>query len=229
MDYNSINNCMSDQQKLSLAASALNQMVRQEPKTYDEINDKMTDQQKLSLIAAALQELKDNSGGGGKVLTLHYTESDIEFDELWGIEYGVTAGLVFHPTVTDENGSTYTLDDILEMYNNGEKILLKNVPLVVLWNGDYDDPVVDLNNSMVINTEPSYYAEWEDPGYPLDVKILGGSLDYMDVTQYDMNNLGGLWDTEFSSSESSAYWKIERVVDGDGPHIGLFVEALQVS
>ena len=64
MDYNSINNCMSDQQKLSLSASALNQILGREPQTYDEINDKMSDQQKLSLIASALQELKE--GGGEK-------------------------------------------------------------------------------------------------------------------------------------------------------------------
>lgn len=61
MDYNSINNCMSDQQKLSLSAAALQEMVNGDL-TYDDINNKMSDQQKLSLIAASLQELKDKSG-----------------------------------------------------------------------------------------------------------------------------------------------------------------------
>ena len=79
MDYNSINNCMSDQQKLSLAASALNQMVKQEPKTYDEINNTMSDQQKLSIIASALQTLKDQ-GGGGATLTINIGSTTYTYD-----------------------------------------------------------------------------------------------------------------------------------------------------
>lgn len=61
MDFNSINNCMSNQQKLSLSAAALQQMIDNGELTYDDINNKMSDQQKLSLIASALQELKDKS------------------------------------------------------------------------------------------------------------------------------------------------------------------------
>lgn len=63
LTYDSINNCMSDQQKLSLMAANLQQMVGREPQAYDEINNKMSDRQKLSLIAAALDELKDKPSG----------------------------------------------------------------------------------------------------------------------------------------------------------------------
>lgn len=65
MDYNSINNCMSNRQKLSMMAADLQQMAGATPNTYDEINDKMTDQQKLSLMASAIETIK-NQGGGEK-------------------------------------------------------------------------------------------------------------------------------------------------------------------
>lgn len=61
MDFNSINNCMSDRQKLSLSAAALQQMISGNL-TYDDINNKMSDQQKLSLIAASLQKLSGEEG-----------------------------------------------------------------------------------------------------------------------------------------------------------------------
>lgn len=83
MDFNSINNCMSDQQKLSLSAAALQQMVNGNL-TYDDINNKMSDQQKLSLIAASLQELKDKSGAAPV-----YIQPDIQdFSEDGGSDTG---------------------------------------------------------------------------------------------------------------------------------------------
>lgn len=56
MDFDSINNCMSDQQKLSLSAASLSTLTGGEL-TYDDINNKMSDQQKLSLIASSLTKL----------------------------------------------------------------------------------------------------------------------------------------------------------------------------
>ena len=59
MDYDSINNHMNKQEKLSLSAAATRQMADNNPQTYDEINSYMTNQQKLSMIAADLQQLVD--------------------------------------------------------------------------------------------------------------------------------------------------------------------------
>lgn len=56
MDFDSINNCMSDQQKLSLSAASLSTLTGGEL-TYDDINNRMSDQQKLSLIASSLTKL----------------------------------------------------------------------------------------------------------------------------------------------------------------------------
>lgn len=63
MDFGSINNCMSDQQKLSLSAASLSALTGG-GLTYDDINNKMNDHEKLSLIASALTQL----GGGSNVL-----------------------------------------------------------------------------------------------------------------------------------------------------------------
>ena len=227
MDYNSINNCMSDQQKLSLAASALNQMADNEPKTYDEINDKMTDQQKLSLIAAALQELKDSSSGGGKVLTLSYTTDDFEADPSWGVESGSAVALCITPTITDQNGVQYTLDELMDMFNAGERLFIKNLPIVVGWNGEYGDEARDdLITSRTINTSPRYYSEWEEPG-ELIVKVVGGDLAFYEVQQHNLDGIGGYWE-KATGDNSSAYWRIQKVfMDGEW-HIGLFVEMVQV-
>ena len=62
MDFDSINNCMSDQQKLSLSAASLSALTGGSL-TYDDINNKMNDHEKLSLIASALTQL--GGGGGG--------------------------------------------------------------------------------------------------------------------------------------------------------------------
>lgn len=100
LTYDSINNCMSDQQKLSLMAANLQQMVGREPKTYDEINNKMSDQQKLSLIAAALDELKDKPSG----------EESLAIDE-----YDPATGKITGSGLGD-TGTVYVLD---RMQNKG--------------------------------------------------------------------------------------------------------------
>lgn len=66
MDFDSINNCMSDQQKLSLSAASLSALTGGSL-TYDDINNKMNDHEKLSLIASALTQL---DGGSGAILPL---------------------------------------------------------------------------------------------------------------------------------------------------------------
>ena len=59
MDFDSINNCMSDQQKLSLSAASLS-AITGSGLTYDDINNKMNDHEKLSLIASELTKLGKN-------------------------------------------------------------------------------------------------------------------------------------------------------------------------
>ena len=59
MDFDSINNCMSDQQKLSLSAASLS-AITGGGLTYDDINNKMNDHEKLSLIASELTKLGKN-------------------------------------------------------------------------------------------------------------------------------------------------------------------------
>ena len=55
----SYNNCMSDQQKLSLSAASLS-AITGSGLTYDDINNKMNDHEKLSLIASELTKLGKN-------------------------------------------------------------------------------------------------------------------------------------------------------------------------
>lgn len=75
MDFDSINNCMSDQQKLSLSAASLSALTGGSL-TYDDINNKMNDHEKLSLIASALTQL----GGGGETLTINVGSTTYEYD-----------------------------------------------------------------------------------------------------------------------------------------------------
>lgn len=75
MDFDSINNCMSDQQKLSLSAASLSALTGGSL-TYDDINNKMNDHEKLSLIASALTQL----GGGGEALTINIGSTTYVYD-----------------------------------------------------------------------------------------------------------------------------------------------------
>lgn len=74
MDFDSINNCMSDQQKLSLSAASLSALTGGSL-TYDDINNKMNDHEKLSLIASALTQL-----GGGEALTINIGSTTYTYD-----------------------------------------------------------------------------------------------------------------------------------------------------
>lgn len=73
MDFDSINNCMSDQQKLSLSAASLSALTGGEL-TYDDINNKMNDHEKLSLIASALTQL------GNEALTINIGSTTYTYD-----------------------------------------------------------------------------------------------------------------------------------------------------
>lgn len=74
MDFDSINNCMSDQQKLSLSAASLSARTGGSL-TYDDINNKMNDHEKLSLIASALTQL-----GSGEALTINIGSTTYVYD-----------------------------------------------------------------------------------------------------------------------------------------------------
>lgn len=132
MDYNSINNCMSGQQKLSLAASALNQMVGQEPKTYDEINDTMSDQQKLSIIASALQTLKDQGGGSGTIEPLndYLDPATLVVSDLNGLISAIEDGKGFYLDLGDAGGGIIP-DGIYSGSVTDTEIILSSSPLIL--------------------------------------------------------------------------------------------------
>lgn len=76
MDYDEVNNCMTEQQKNSLKTAALQQLLQQvlggaqEYTSYDDVNNQLTEQQKNSYQTAALQQLVEAGIGGGKQYTL---------------------------------------------------------------------------------------------------------------------------------------------------------------
>ena len=86
MDYDEVNNCMTEQQKNSLKTAALQQLLQQvlgapqEYTSYDDVNNQLTEQQKNSYQTAALQQLVEAGIGGGKqyTLILDTTLSDVE-------------------------------------------------------------------------------------------------------------------------------------------------------
>lgn len=230
MSYNSINNCMNNRQKLSMMAADLQQMAGATPNTYDEINNKMTDQQKLSLMASAIETIK-NQGGGGKALTISFTESDLEAEPLWAQEYGNSYwAQVVIPTIEDASGNTYTAQDIFDMHNNGEYILFKNLPIVIGSNEDFSDPQFDMNNIMYINASPEYYSEWETD--EVSVKVLGGHLEYNQVRNHDPLGFGLIWGDEYGQYYTGdeivpAIWRLEKVVMDGETHEGLVVETVK--
>lgn len=62
MDYEEINDHMTEQQKSSLRAAVLQQMAGT-TMTYDEINNCLSEQQKTSLMTAALQTMVEDASG----------------------------------------------------------------------------------------------------------------------------------------------------------------------
>lgn len=77
MDYDEVNNCMTEQQKNSLKTAALQQLLQkviggaQEYTSYDDVNNQLTEQQKNSYQTAALQQLAEaDIGGGGAIVPL---------------------------------------------------------------------------------------------------------------------------------------------------------------
>lgn len=76
MDYDEVNNCMTEQQKNSLKTAALQQLLQkvlggaQEYTSYDDVNNQLTEQQKNSYQTAALQQLAEAGVGGGDIVDL---------------------------------------------------------------------------------------------------------------------------------------------------------------
>lgn len=127
MDFDSINNCMSDQQKLSLSAASLSALTGGSL-TYDDINNKMDDHEKLSLIASALTQL--GGGGGGAILPLSdYLD-------------------VSNPTVlTDKDGLISAIED-------GNGFYMANPyygPLIL--HGAIDDDTIKLSSSPALSDQ----------------------------------------------------------------------------
>lgn len=98
MDYDEVNNCMTEQQKNSLKTAALQQLLQkvvggaQEYTSYDDVNNQLTEQQKNSYQAAALQQLAEADIGGDVIVPL----SDY-IDENW--------------VITDKDGLISAIED----------------------------------------------------------------------------------------------------------------------
>lgn len=118
MDFDSINNCMSDQQKLSLSAASLSALTGGS-QTYDDINNKMNDHEKLSLIASALTQL---DGGSGAILPLS--------------DYLDVSSLT---VLTDKDGLISAIED-----GNGFYMVDPNSGLGLILYGAIDDDTIKL-------------------------------------------------------------------------------------
>lgn len=79
MDYEEINDHMTEQQKSSLRAAVLQQMAGT-TMTYDEINNCLSEQQKTSLMTAALQTMVEDASGVPQEYT-NYDDANNQLSE----------------------------------------------------------------------------------------------------------------------------------------------------
>lgn len=109
MDYDEVNNCMTEQQKNSLKTAALQRLLQQvlgasqEYTSYDDVNNRLTEQQKNSYQTAALQQLAEAGigGGGGAIVPL---EDYVDISTF---------------TITDKDGLIEAINEGKGFYLNG--------------------------------------------------------------------------------------------------------------
>lgn len=98
MDYDEVNNCMTEQQKNSLKTAALQQLLQkvlggaQEYTSYDDVNNQLTEQQKNSYQTAALQQLVEAGIGGGKQYTLMLDSLLLDEEEIIPLSSDIDGG-----------------------------------------------------------------------------------------------------------------------------------------
>lgn len=139
MDYDEVNNCMTEQQKNSLKTAALQQLLQQvlggaqEYTSYDDVNNQLTEQQKNSYQTAALQQLAEAGIGGDntfafKVKTDAVPTKDKDIKDLYQ-NYGIPGKYYTSHDLTfeDKDGNEITADQIVAAYKDGKKLALIGV------------------------------------------------------------------------------------------------------
>lgn len=165
MDYDEVNNCMTEQQKNSLKTAALQQLLQkvlggaQEYTSYDDVNNQLTEQQKNSYQTAALQQLAEADIGGGTIVPLADYVDISTF------------------TITDKDGLIEAINDGKGFYVNGN----------VLPTGEVSDVLFSgaINNDKIILTSNLTYALLGGTDYSLEQMTLNfdkntGTLDPSD-------------------------------------------------
>ena len=162
MDYDEVNNCMTEQQKNSLKTAALQQLLQkvvggaQEYTSYDDVNNQLTEQQKNSYQTAALQRLAEADIGGGIIVPLADYVDITTF------------------TITDKDGLIEAINDGKGFYVNGN-VLPTGEVADVLFSGAID-------NDKIILTSNLTYALLGGTDYSLEQMALNfdkntGALD----------------------------------------------------